>query len=68
MRLMTNTDRSRLPELDEEERVPVSECRVVRANLMLPKGTSREDVRQIMLRLYESEPTLLHWSTNVVES
>lgn len=59
-----NHDESRLPPRNADDRVDHSDCRVVEASLMLPADSTAADVLALMSRLYEREPTVLHWSTN----
>lgn len=63
-----NTDDSRLPDLDDEGRVPASDCKVVSVQLMLPAGTTNEEATALLERLYVREPTVLHWATNMLTS
>lgn len=64
MKKVRNEDESRLPPRDDEGRVPHDDCRVVQVTLMLPAGTTAEDLQALMGRLYEREPSVLHWATN----
>lgn len=62
-----NHDESRLPPRDENDRVPHDQCTTVKVKLMLPPDHGREEVRALMDRLYEREPSVLHWHTYFIE-